>query len=96
VPTVAGRKYPYTRDGIAAAEAEKRRLARASVPYEDILAEIEGLPIGVGGDLGALLGPPQPFIRKPTLRARIPLAERLGLSLEGNPERFMGILSGRW
>ena len=85
MPTVAGRKYPYTRDGIAAAEAEKRRLARASVPYEDILAEIEGLPIGLGGD-----------IRRPTLRARIPLAERLGLSLEGNPERFMGILSGRW
>ena len=90
MPVVAGKEYPYTREGIAAAEAAKAELALRSqvqspYSYESLLRDIERLPVGLSGDP-----------RRPTVRATLPLRDQLALSLEGNPYGAMGILRGRW
>ena len=90
MPVVAGKKYPYTREGIAAAEAAKAELALRSqvqspYSYESLLRDIERLPVVLSGDP-----------RRPTVRATLPLRDQLALSLEGNPYGAMGILRGRW
>jgi|TARA_R110000824_G_scaffold279574_1_gene467762 hypothetical protein len=90
MPVVAGREYPYTEEGIAAAEAARKELALLSqiqrpYSYEDLLRGIERLPVSLVGDP-----------RRPAVRATIPLEDQLALSLEGNPYGAMGLLRGRW
>lgn len=90
MPEVNGTRFPYTRAGIAAADAARADLRlkqqlQSPYSYEDLLRGIESFPVG-------LVGNP----REPSVRATIPLKDQLALSLEGNPYRGMGILRGRW
>ena len=90
MPEVAGRRYPYTKAGIAAAEAARKELrlkqqVQQPYSYEDLLQEIVSFPVGVVGDP-----------RQPRVRATIPLRDQLALSLEGNQQGGMGFLRGRW